>query len=391
MKHEEIVIVKQKTTVVVGAGPYGLSVTAHLKGHGVPTQIFGKTMELWQNMPPQLCLKSIWSASTISDPAGDYTLDRYVSEYKLPKQEPVPLALFLSYAMWFQKHAVPEVDQTYVQALSVDGRGFHLDLADGRSVKAERVVLASGISSFAYVPDYARYLPQTLAGHTSAHTDLTVFKGRRVLVVGNGQSALEYAAMLYEEGADVEILARDVVKWHNKALWDKSGPARHLIYTPGDVGPPGINWLVAFPSLFSHFPEPIKKPVHSRAVSPGGARWLRPRIEGKIRITEKTQIVKATEQGQGQGLCLELSDGTEREVDFLMLGTGYVPSIHKLSYLDESLRRRIKETQGFPVLSGSYQSSVPNLFFAGILAGKTFGPTCRFVSGTKALAKRIAR
>lgn len=380
---------KQKTTVIIGAGPYGLSVAAHLKGKGVPTQIFGVPMELWQKMPPGLCLKSIWTASTISDPKGNYSLDRYVAEYKIPRKEPIPLPVFLQYAMWFQKQAVPELDTTYVNSLSTDGEQFHLDLADGRSLKAARVVLATGLSTFAYMPEYARNLPSTLAGHTSANKDLTVFNGRSVLIVGNGQSALEYAALLNEEGAEVELLARDEVRWHKKLLYDRTGPARHIFYPPGDVGPPGINWLVAFPALYNHLPERLKGPVHKRAVLPGGAKWLRPRIEGKIHITEHTQVVKATPQGQR--LHLILDDGSTREVDYLMLATGYQPSIHKLPYLDEKLRQRIQNKDGYPVLNASYESSVMGLHFAGILAGRTFGPTCRFVSGTKALAGRIAQ
>jgi FAD-dependent urate hydroxylase len=394
MRHQiimlkEIVFVKSDTTVVIGAGPYGLSVASHLKGRGVETLVFGKTMELWKKMPAALCLKSIWTASSISDPAGKYTIDRYYALKQLTRQEPIPLSNFLNYALWFQQQAVPDVDQTYVQSLSADGKGFHLELVDGRSVKASKVVLASGIGTFAYVPEYARDLPSTLAGHTSMHTDLSVFKDRKVVVIGNGQSALEYAAMLNEIGASVELIARGEVRWHTKVLYERTGPARHIFYPPGDVGPPGINWLVAFPALYRHFPDRVKSPVHRRAVLPGGAKWLRSRIEGYVQITEGTQIVRATPQGQE--LCLTLDDGTTREVDYLMLGTGYKPSVQKLPYLDASLLARIEQNNGYPVLDKSYEASVPGMYFAGILAGYTFGPTCRFVSGTKALAGRIAR
>ncbi len=276
---------KQDTTVVVGAGPYGLSVTAHLKKKNIPTRTFGKPMELWQSMPVGLCLKSIWTASSISDPAGDYTIDRYYSMKQLTRQEPIPLSNFLNYALWFQQQNVPDLDTTYVNHLAADGKGFHLDLADGRAIKADKVVLAAGISPFAYVPEYARGLPDNLAGHTSVHTDLSVFKDRSVVVIGNGQSALEYAALLNENGATVELIARGFVRWHTKVLYEKTGPARHIFYPPGDVGPPGINWLVAFPRFFSRLPDGIRVSMSRRAVLPGGSKWLRPRIEGQIRIT----------------------------------------------------------------------------------------------------------
>jgi cation diffusion facilitator CzcD-associated flavoprotein CzcO len=386
---KEIVKVKcDDTTVVIGAGPYGLSVAAHLKAQSLQTLVFGKTMELWKKMPPGLCLKSIWSASSIADPAGKYSIDHYIAATNTPRQEPIPLSLFLNYALWFQQQNAPDVDPVYVQSLAADGKSFHLDLADGRTVKASNVVVAAGISSFAYIPDFARDLPETVASHTSAHADLTGFKDRSVIVIGKGQSALEYAALLHEAGADVELITRGLVRWHSKLLYERTGPARHIFYPPGDVGPPGINWLVAFPSFYNRLPERIKGPVHKRAVLPGGAKWLRPRIEGQIRITESTHIVKAT--AQGRGLCLELSDGTEREIDYLFLGTGYQPDFRKLAFIDAALCQQLQEKNGYPVLNAGFESSVSHLYFAGLLAGHTFGPTCRFVSGTKGVARKIA-
>src|SRR5207253_8348200 len=66
-------------TVVIGAGPYGLSVAAHLKGARVPTLIFGKPMEFWQSFPRGMNLRSAWSASSLSDPEGDNSLDRFTN------------------------------------------------------------------------------------------------------------------------------------------------------------------------------------------------------------------------------------------------------------------------------------------------------------------------
>jgi thioredoxin reductase len=376
------------TTVVIGAGPYGLSVAAHLRAQGVQTLVFGKTMELWKKMPPGLCLKSIWSASSISDPTGGYSIDRYIAATNTPRQEPIPLNLFLNYALWFQRQNVPDVDPVYVKLLATDGKGFHLELDDGRTIKASKVVVAAGISSFAHVPDFARDLPETVASHTSAQADLTRFKNRNVVVLGKGQSALEYAALLHEAGADVELITRGQVRWHTKLLYDHTGPFKHIFYPPGDVGPPGINWLVAFPSFYSHLPENVKHPVHKRAVLPGGAKWLRPRVEGHVRFTESVQIVKAA--AQEQGVRLDLSDGTVREADYLFLGTGYQPDFHKLTFIDPALCQQLQESNGYPLLDAGYESSVPNLYFAGLMAGYTFGPTCRFVSGTKAVAHKIA-
>lgn len=377
------------TIIIIGAGPYGLSVAAHLKSRGVPTLVLGKSMELWKKMPARLCLKSVWTASSLSDPVDAYSIDRYIAEKNLARQEPISLPFFLDYAQWFQDHTKPDIDPTYVQSLRADGKSFNIELVDGRTLKASKVIVAAGISAFAYVPEYAHDLPASLAGHTGDHTDLSRFKDQYVAVVGNGQSALEFAAMLNEEGAHVEIIARHQVHWHSKILYENTGFVRHIFYPPGDVGPPGINWIVAFPQFYRHLPDHIKYPVHRRAVLPGGAKWLRPRIEGHVRITQNTQIVKATPQGES--LCLELSDGTNREVDYLFFGTGYRHDIQKLTFIDGALRQQVQEKNGYPRLNRWYESSVPQLYFVGALAGYTFGPTCRFISGAKAVAQQVAR
>ena len=381
---------KYSPVAIIGAGPYGLAVAAHLKGRGIPTLIFGKPMEFWQKMPPAMYLKSSWSALSISDPAGKYSLNRFSKIAGIPRhEEPVLLQTFLRYGHWFQQQVVPDVDQAYVQSLTGDGKGFHLDLADGRGIKASRVIVAVGISSFACIPDFAFHLPPTLVSHSQAHSDFSCFREKRVVVVGSGQSALECAALLHEAAASVELIARGPVIWIDRRLYRYTGPAKRLFYPPSDVGPPGINWLVSFPLLFRRFSDEARRSLESRAIRPAGAPWLRSRIEGKVNITDRTSILNATERGAG--VHLELSDGTTREVDHIVLGTGYQADIHKLKFIDQSLLLRVKEHNGSPLLNEWFESSVPSLHFVGATAGYAFGPLCRFVVGSKVSARQIAR
>ncbi len=377
------------TTVVIGAGPYGLSAAAHLKGRGIPTLVFGKTMEFWQNMPARMYLKSVWTASTFSDPGGHYSLNQYTTSIGSPKKEPIPLPYFLDYGQWFQQHAVPDVDPTYVRLLARDGQGFHLELADGRTVKAHRVVVATGVSTFTYVPDFARDLPETLASHTQLHKDFAQFKGRNVVVIGRGQSGLETAALLHEVGANVELIVRGQIIWIDRRLYRSTGPARHIFYPASDVGPPGINLLTARPLFYRHLPEGTRDKFSRRSIRPAGADWLRERVEGKIKTTPDTHITSA--KPQQNGLRLELSDGTTREVDYLFLGTGYRPDLHKLSFIDPALQQEVRNENGFPVLNTWFESSVPRLHFIGALGNYTFGPICRFVAGSAAAARQVAR
>lgn len=380
-----------KTTVVIGAGPYGLSVAAHLKARGIPTLVFGKPMGFWQEMPDKMYLKSVVSASCLSDLAGKYSIYDYFREHNIPKeeQEPVPLPTFLKYGAWFQQNMVPDVDPTFVHHLAQEGQDFRIDLEDKRSVHAQRVIVATGVARFTHIPEYARHLPSQLAGHTQDHKTFDAFRGRKVVIVGCGQSGLETAALLHEAGAEVEIIVREEVAWIDRRMYTHGGPFKHLFYPPSDVGPPGYNWLIAFPQIYKMLPEAARHSIDLRAIRPAGATWLRTRVANTIHTTERTEITEASEQGDK--VHLKLSDGTTREIDYLMLGTGYRAHLDKLPFIESHLRKQIQTRNGYPVLNHAFESSVPRLHIVGALASHTFGPICRFVSGSKAPALRIAQ
>ena len=376
--------------VVVGAGPYGISVAAHLRERGFPTLVFGKPMAFWDSMPNGMFLKSVWSASSIADPGNHYTLDRYVASTGYKHQEPVPLPDFVEYGRWVQRNAVPDVDPAIVTGVARDGQWFRVDLDDGRSVAASAVVVATGIHAYAHLPNFAHDLPSTLVSHTQERKEFSAFAGKRVAVLGRGQSAVQTAAFLHEAGAaDVEMIAHGPIIWIQRKFYEKGGIARHVFYPPSDVGPPGLNWLIHFPSLYYRLSEDLRAKVDQRATRPAGAKWLRHRVEGLVRVTGGAEVVKA--RPRGDTLELTLTDGTTREVDHLFAGTGYRPDIERLTFIDPNTREQVRRVGTMPILDTSYQSSVPGLFFVGAIAAYNFGPLTRFVAGTGVAARHITR
>lgn len=374
------------SAAVVGAGPYGLSVAAHLRAHGIETTVLGRPMSFWQGMPPQMMLKSPWTASNLSDPASRYCLDRYVDEIGR-REEPLPIAYFLQYSGWFRKAAVGEVDERLVRCISpVDG-GFRLDLEGGGWVDADRVVIAAGIARFPYLPDFAAALPAELVTHGQHFDDPTRFAGKRVAVIGRGQSALEWAVLTREAGADTELLARGRVRWVDRRF-AHTPVLRHAFYPPDDVGQPGLNQLVSRPRLFALLPDEIRVKWGKRAVRPAGADWLESRFGG-MPTTEGVDIAGAAEEG-GR-VALRLSDGTRREVDHVILGTGYRPHLGRLGLCSHQLLERVKMVDGYPVLDPTFQTTVPGLHVVGALAAYSFGPVFRFVAGAGRAARGVAR
>jgi thioredoxin reductase len=381
---------------VIGAGPYGLAAVAHLRAVGVETCIFGRVMEFWENqMPAGMFLRSSWEASHIADPDRRLTLDRYQTSRHVPLPKPIPLGDFIDYGRWFQQQVAPDVDERRVTRVERTSKGFCLSLEDGECVQAARVVVATGIAPFAQRPRQFEGLPPELVSHTSEHRDLRRLGRARIVIVGGGQSALESAALLAEADAEVEVIVRksDVHWLDQKLAWLKSeaNPARRLFYPPTDVGPPGLNWIVATPGLFRRLPFPLQEKIAYRSIRPAGAGWLLPRV-GKVRFTTGRAITSVSPAGEG--VRLKIDDGTERCADHVLLATGYRVDVSLYNFLSPKLLKEVQRVGGYPLLGPGFESSLPGLHFLGAPAARSFGPVSRFVSGTPyaapALARRIA-
>jgi len=368
---------------VIGAGPYGLAAANYLRKAGIERRIFGEPMSFWQQqMPRGMCLRSNWDASHIADPAEELTLDAFCRESGYAHAKPLPLGHFVEYGKWYQQKAVPDVERRQVTWVEPNGDGFHVTLADKETFKTRRVVVATGINSFAARPREFDGLARELASHSREHTDLGVFRGKTVAVIGGGQSAMESAALLREDGADVEVLVRQpMLNWvglHPRL--HRLGFVSKMLYSKRDVGPAGISRLVAAPHVFRRFPRSFQDKTAYRAIRPAVAGWLGPRMKG-LKMTLGVRVSSALED-HGR-LRLKLDDGSERLVDHALLATGYRVDVRRLDFLAPELKDKLRTVNGFPVLGRGLESSVSGLHFLGKPAAWSFGPIVGFVSGAE--------
>lgn len=341
-------------------------------------------------MPTGMCLRSNWGASHIADPKKELSLDSYCSDTGTPCPKPIPLNRFVDYGHWYQRRAVPDLDRRMIHRIEADTRGFKVITSDEEAFTSKRVVIATGIDAFAGCPPEFSEIPSALASHSSAHDDLAKFKGRSIVVIGAGQSALESAVLCREAGAEVEVIARkDNLNWvgmHPRL--HHLGPVSQVLYSNRDVGPAGISRLVAAPHLFRMFPRWFQDPVTYRAIRPAVAGWLQPRLTG-LPITLGRQVTSAI--ATGSQLRLKLDDHTERLVDHALLATGYRVDVSRYQFLSEGLLKRLKSANGYPVLGRGLECSVPGLHFLGKPAAWSFGPIVGFVSGAEFVAKELVR
>jgi cation diffusion facilitator CzcD-associated flavoprotein CzcO len=388
---------------IVGAGPYGLSLAAHLAARGVEYRAFGQPMSSWDhNMPDGMFLKSAGFASTIDAPEGRCTLASFAREAGLPYDDlalPVPIEMFRAYGHWFRERHVPDVEPDEVAFVDADGDGFSLQLRSGEHLTAKRLVVASGITGFSYVPAGLQSLPPARITHTSEYTRFDELRGRRVAVVGAGQSALETAALLHEAGAHAHIVARAAaLSWNPAPDGNGTGPVdsgrRPRWLTPlGESRELWMYWNSM--RLFPRAPERRRVHFVKRTLGPSGGWWLRERVEGLVPASVGVSLAGA--QVEGDEVVIELVAADERRqlrVDHVIAGTGYRVDVDKLSFLAPALGTRIRRlaaAPGTPDLSGHFESSVRGLYFIGLAAANTFGPGMRFVCGTSFVSPRLAR
>ena len=365
---------------IIGAGPHGLAAAAHLRRAGIDCVVFGDPMSFWRGMPAGMLLRSNWTATCIAEYEGPLSLDSFCAARNIALSRPVPLTSFIEYGLWVQEQVAPDVDRRRVERVSLDGAGFVLELSDGESTRAGRVVVAAGIAGFENRPSILAGLPPELATHTSEHDDFGRFKGQQVLVVGGGQSALESAALMRESGADVEVAVRaDRINWLHGGKYHRTlGRFAPLFYAPTDVGPLGMSRVVGAPGLFTRLPRRAQDAMAHRSIRPAGAEWLRARLVD-IPLVMGATVTAAVPDGSR--LRVELSDGATRVVDHLLFGTGYRVDIAKYPFLDPALVRGVRTDDGYPILGRGMESTVRGLHFLGAPAARSVGPIMRFVSG----------
>jgi hypothetical protein len=383
---------------IIGAGPYGLSLAAHLRARGVNLRVFGSPMHTWlTQMPKGMRLKSDGFASSLYDPGASLTLGRYCEDLGLPYADvgiAVPLETFAAYGLEFQRRFVPELENNQVISLDRSSSGFEIVLDNGVAVTARKVVVAAGISHYQYLPPVFAGLPVEFVTHTSGHTTFEEFRGREVTVVGAGASAIDVAAALLQAGAVVQIVARaPVIHFHDPPK-PFPRPLLDRVRFPMTGLGPGWRSLMCTrgPLLFRLMPEKFRLEVVRRHLGPAPGWFIRDEVVGRVPFHLGFQLDRA--RIAGGRVELDVTGGAgERKTfvaDHLIAGTGYRVDLKRLGFLKPSILAGIRSVDSTPALSSNFESSVPDLYFVGAASANTFGPMVRFAYGAGFTSRRLS-
>lgn len=382
---------------IIGAGPFGLSLAAHLGALNIEHRIFGHPMAFWSQIAEaggERYLKSFCFGTNISAPTLGSSFADFSKPRGLETFEPCSIRDFAAYGHWFQKRNVGWVEPANVLLVEQDTDGFLVALAHGEHFAASHVVIATGLESFDYVPPVIASLPPALLTHTSKIRRFSSFEGREVAVIGGGQSALEAAAVLHEVGASPQLLVReDAILWMKRASQQRSFWQRLRSPISGLGTGPKAWALTHFPGSIHRMPEAWRIRFVRSHLPPEGAWWLRERIENRVPIQFRTTVVDAHEKVGRVELRLRLgNDGSERHVivDHILAGTGYVIDVERLDFLHPKMRVAIQTVGGSPRLNSAFEASVPGLHFIGPASAASFGPLFRFVVSAEYTAQIVS-
>ncbi|HEU5035699.1 MAG TPA: NAD(P)-binding domain-containing protein [Nocardioides sp.] len=386
-------------TAVIGAGPYGLSVAAHLGACHADYRIFGRPLHTWRTaMPRGMYLKSDGFASNLSAPGPGATLADYCLERDVPYHPtdlPVPLETFVDYGLDFQRRYVPDLEQQDVRSVVREGRRFRLTLEDGEDLLAKQVVVAAGITHFASMPTLFSGLPPELVTHSSAHHDVSPFRGRTVTVVGAGASAVNLAVWLARAGAQTRLVARTPSVHFSSPPSGRRRTVVEKLHKPGSGLGPGWRSRASCdaPDLFRLVPARWRPEIVRRHLGPSSAWHLKEPFESSVEVITGHSIQRA--EATADGIRLVLARQGERpivvESDHVICATGYHADLHRLGFLDPHLRSEVRTVASTPVLSRRFESSSPGLYFLGLSAAVSFGPLMRFMHGDEFAARRITQ
>ncbi|MGL3107830.1 NAD(P)-binding domain-containing protein [Bradyrhizobium sp. BR 1432] len=348
---------------IIGAGPYGLGLAAHLRAAGVDHAIFGRPMELWRrHMPEGMLLKSDGFASNLYDPHNELPLSRFCREHSIEYSDdriPVQLRTFIDYGMAFAKQFAPNLEETTVSSVRQHGNGFAFDCENGAMVRARRIVVATGVGPFRYMPPPLDAFPSEIVSHSHDHRDLGRFAGSRVVVIGGGASAIDLSALLKARGCDVTLICRrrnlifaTPPSATGRSLWQR------IRHPRSGIGP-GLRSRMCTdaPLLFHVMPDNFRRGVVRRHLGPAAGWPMKDMFVGRVPVLSGHELVHASISHGSVHLELRDESGeTARvETDHVIAATGYRVDIRRLDYFDGSLLSRLSHTGQAPLLSSRFE------------------------------------
>jgi len=319
---------------VVGAGPGGILTGYYLGRNDVDYVVLERGLigESWRRMRPGMVLLSP------SIPGADWTsltLDQPLWSLKGVSRPFPSRDDFLCYLEKFvMDNSINVRDRCGVSFIERVEDGFILHTDEGTGIRARFVVIATGCYGLPKFPEIKGVMSNSHVIHASDYFHCMAYEGRKVLVVGGGNTAAEIAIEL-SGTSRVTLLTRGELKFFTRT---------------GDLS-------------------------HIRGLSESVLKEL---IQFRI-----VRHIADDEISELEGGRVRFESGKEEEFDRIIFATGYHPRLPRFEGIEIET-----DEEGIPLITGSGESiSASGVFFAGSLA--MFHKRCRFIHGFRNEVERV--
>jgi thioredoxin reductase len=371
--------------LVIGAGPYAYAAAAYARDRGIRTHIVGIPMAFWrEQMPTDMYLRS--GPDWHLDVSGADTFAAYFEDRGLRPEDfdPVPISVFLDHTDWFAERKKLDVDERMVDTLTKPNGTFVATMEDGSAITADHALAVPGIRHFVNLPGWYDDVPPDRRSHTSELVSFDDLAGARVVIIGGRQSAYEWAALLCDHGAErVDLLHRHATPTFAKVSWAFVDPY--------------VEQTVAQRGWWRRLPPEEQTRIAQEFWQVGRLtleHWIVPRLLPDVVTSHPNRYVTAAASGVARQSAqsgdaevrLTLSDGSTLTADHVVFASGYRADLARVPYLSGVIDQ-ISVTDGFPDLSGGFETSLPGLWITGFASTRDFGPFYGFTKGCPSSAR----
>ncbi len=341
--------------LVIGAGPAGLAVSACLTKHGVEHVVLEREEQVaprWRNHYERLHLHTFRDLSRLPHKKWKRGTPRYPS-----------------------RHQVVDYMDDYARELCVEPQfGQAVELAErvngawrvrtqNQTFEAESLIIATGYNRTPYLPTWpGQDAFQGDILHSHAYRNGARWKGKRVLVVGSGNSGAEIAIDLVEHGAEVAISIRGPIHFVAR---DVAGivPAQIIGIALSHL-PPRIADHLAVMTSKMMFGDLSSFGIRRPEMGPITQIWTQGRVPlidvGTIELIKNGALAVFPGIERFHDGVVEFVDGRREGFDAIVLATGYRATIDE--FLDDA--ESYVNERGYPKQLGA-EAEHPGPYFVG--------------------------